>query len=137
MRSPLRAVALALLLFTCAVSAQDLDSVQFSGKITDSNGLAIAGASIIVTRTETGVERTITTDDTGRFLLVQLKPGTYNVKVSANGFGKREKTNLITVSGQNVQLDFQLAPAGVVAEEVVLADDEAPAVDTTRTVVGG
>jgi hypothetical protein len=137
MRSPLRAVALALLLFVCAVPAQDLDNVQFTGKITDSNGLAIAGATVTVTKTETGVERTVTTDDTGRFLIVQLKPGTYKIKVSANGFGNREKTNLIPVSGQNVHVDFQLAPAGVVAEEVVLADDTAAAVDTTRTVVGG
>src|SRR4029078_11437334 len=32
---------------------------------------------------------------------------------------------------------FQLDPAGVTASEVVVADDEQAAVDTTRTVVGG
>ncbi|OWP20481.1 hypothetical protein CBF90_16745, partial [Microbacterium sp. AISO3] len=45
---------------------------------------------------------------------------------------------LTTVSGQNLQLDFTLAPASVQAETVVtVGNDDAPAVDTTRTVVGG
>jgi Outer membrane receptor proteins, mostly Fe transport len=138
MRFPLRAVALALLFLACAVSAQDLDNVQFSGKITDSNGLAIAGASAIVTQPDTGVERSITTDDAGRFLIVQLKPGTYKIKAVASGFGAKEKSGIIALSGQNVQFDFQLEPADVRAEQTVtVSDDDASAVDTTRTVVGG
>jgi hypothetical protein len=54
------------------------------------------------------------------------------------GFGTQEKIDLTTIAGQNVQLDFNLAPAGVSAEQIVtLEGDDAPVVDTTRTVVGG
>ena len=131
---------LSILLFSCAliVSAQDLDEVTISGRITDSNGLAIAGASVTATQVETGVERSVTTNDEGRFRIVELKPGVYKVNASAAGFGTQERIDLQTISGQTVQLDFELAPAGVQAETTVTVNDEdAPAVDTTRTVVGG
>src|SRR5438105_8180327 len=52
-------------------------------------------------------------------------------------FAAEEKTGLTTIAGQNVKLDFILKPAGITATTVVVSAAEAPAVDTTRTVVGG
>src|SRR4029078_12385154 len=137
MRTPLRSIALALMFFVCAVYSQDLDNVQITGKITDTNGAAVAGATVTATLTENGATRTVTTDAEGRYRLVQLKPGIYKISAVGNGFGAKDRAGLQTLSGQNVQLDFQLDPAGVTASEVVVADDEQAAVDTTRTVVGG
>ena len=79
----------------------------------------------------------MTTDDDGRFRIIELKPGTYKVSASQTGFGTREKTDLTTISGQNVQIDFQLAPADVQVETLVSITDEDVTIDTTRTVVGG
>lgn len=126
------------LLFAITANAQDLDDVSISGKITDSNNLVIVGASVIATHVESGVERTVTTDDEGRYRIIELKPGTYKVKVSQTGFGAQEKIDLQTISGQNVQLDFTLSPASVTAEQTVtVSEEDTPMVDTTRTVVGG
>ena len=49
------------------------------------------------------------------------------------------RTNITDgVSGQNLKLDFQLAPADVQAQATVtVTDEDAPAIDTERTVVGG
>ncbi len=129
---------LSIFLFGFAVSAQDLDDVTLAGRVTDSNGLAIVGATVKATLVDTGAERTVTTNDEGRFRLIELKPGLYKVTVSQTGFGTKEKADLQTVSGQNLQIDFQLAPADVKAESTVtVSEEDAPAVDTTRTVVGG
>lgn len=129
---------LSLFVFSIALQAQDLDDVSISGKITDSNGLAVAGASVTATETQTAVERTVTTDDEGRYRIIELKPGLYKLTASAAGFGAKERIDLQTLSGQNLQLDFQLAPADVQAQATVTVnDDDTPAVDTTRTVVGG
>jgi len=57
--------------------------------------------------------------------------------VTFAGFAKEEKTNVVTVAGQNVQLDFTLRPADVTGNQVVVDIGEPPPVDTTRTVVGG
>lgn len=132
------AATLALCLFAFAGLGQDLDDVTISGKITDSNGLAIVGASVTATSTEMGVERSVTTNDDGRYTIVKLKPGTYKVKATATGFGAQETPEIITVSGQGVQKEFRLAPADVRAEQVVtVTEDDQPVIDTTRTVVGG
>ena len=41
------------------------------------------------------------------------------------------------IAGKNVQLDFTLVPQGVTVDPVVVTADDTPAIDTTRTVVGG
>ncbi len=129
---------LSILLFSFAVSAQDLDDVTLTGRVADSNGLAIVGATVKATLVDTGAERTVTTNDEGRFRLIELKPGLYKLTVSQTGFGTKEKSELQTVSGQNLQIDFQLAPADVKADTTVtVSEEDAPAVDVTRTVVGG
>jgi len=133
-------VILSLLLFFCVskISAQDLDDVTISGKITDSNGLAVVGAAVAATQVDSDVERTITTDDEGRYRIIELKPGLYRVRAWATGFGPQEKIGLQTISGQNVQLDFRLTPADIAAStNVTVSEEDAPAVDITRTIVGG
>ena len=123
--------------FSTAGFAQDLDQVTISGKVTDSNNAPVVGATVTATLVETGVERTFVTNDEGRYRIIELKPGTYKVKVSASGFGTKEKIDLQTISGQSVQLDFTLSPGDVAVEQTVTIEEDATAVDTTRTVVGG
>lgn len=119
-------------------NAQDLDNVTITGRVADSNGAPVAGATVTAKLLSTGVERTVVANDEGRYRLVELEPGVYSVKSSMSGFAVQEKTNLVTVAGQNVQLDFALAPAGVSAEQIITLDgDNEPVVDTSRTVVGG
>ena len=140
-----RAIALALFcalafLLVCAtptVRAQDLDDVTISGRVSDERGALIVGASITAILNATKTERSVVTDEEGRYRLVELNPGAYTLRASAQGFAVAEKTELLTVAGQNVQLDFTLRPAGVTGETVVVSEADAPAVDTTRTVVGG
>jgi len=117
--------------------AQDLDEVTISGRIVDSNNAPIVGASVTATLVTTNVERTVVTDDEGLYRIVELRPGLYKVRSSSTGFGAKEKIDLETIAGQNVWLDFLLAPAGVVAESTVTIEADSSAVDTTRTVVGG
>ena len=119
------------------VSAQDLDNVMFSGRVTDQNGAIIPGAAVSATLIKTGTERTAVTDADGRYRLIQLEPGVYSLKASFTNFATEEKTELTTVAGQNVQLDITLRPAGVTASAIVVTQTETPAVDITRTVVGG
>jgi hypothetical protein len=131
-------LSIALLVAAISANAQDLDDVTFAGKVVDSNNLAIVGATVTVTETTSGTERTVTTNDEGRYRGIEFKPGTYKIKVSASGFGAKERVDLETVSGQNVQLDFTLSPADVTAStSVTVSEEDDPAVDTTRTVVGG
>jgi hypothetical protein len=118
-------------------NAQDLDDVTISGRITDQNGAVIPNASVTAILLKTGVERSVVTNDEGRYRIIELDPGEYTLRASFMGFATEEKTNLVTIAGQNVQLDIALRPADVTAEQVVVNEAETPPVDTTRTVVGG
>src|SRR5438132_8413273 len=119
------------------LAAQDLDNVTIAGRVTDQNGAVIPGATVTATLLKTRVERTVVTDGDGRYKLIQLEPGVYKIKASFTNFASEGKTDLATVAGQNVQLDFTLKPASVTAETVIVSAAEAPQVDTSRTVVGG
>ena len=125
-----------LLCFAVPVSPQDLDNVTIAGRVMDQNGAVIPGASVTATLLKTKLQRTVTADEEGRYKILQLQPGTYSIKVSFANFATQEKTDLTTIAGQNVQLDFTLKPAGVTAETVVISSAAAPEIDTTRTVVG-
>ncbi|MBL8186274.1 MAG: carboxypeptidase regulatory-like domain-containing protein [Blastocatellia bacterium] len=119
-------------------SAQDLDDVTIAGRITDSNGMAIVGATVIASQVQSGLSRTAVTNSDGQYRFVELPPGTYKIRASATGFGAKERIDLVTIAGQNLRLDLSLLPADVQAETTVtVTDDDAPAVDVTRTIVGG
>ncbi|HEX8143402.1 MAG TPA: TonB-dependent receptor [Pyrinomonadaceae bacterium] len=132
------AVCIAWPLWSAAgVWAQDLDNVTIRGRVSDENGAIVPGASVTATLVMTGDERTVSTDGEGRYRIIELEPGVYTVSASFTNFATEQKTGLTTVAGQNVELNFTLRPAGVVAEQTVVSEADAPAVDTTRTVVGG
>src|SRR5690242_2021613 len=120
-----------------SLAAQDLDNVTITGRVTDQNGAVIPGATVTATLVKTKVERSVTADGDGRYRLIQLEPGLYHIKASFTNFATEEKTDLVTIAGQNVQLDFILKPATVTASTVIVSAADTPQVDTTRTVVGG
>lgn len=128
----------------CAISinsevgtAQDLDNVSIFGKVTDQHSAVIPGATVQALLLKTGAARTVQTDEDGRYRIIQLEPGVYNITVTFTNFAPEKTSDLLTIAGQNVQLDFILKPSGVEASTVVMSEADAPLVDPTRTVVGG
>src|SRR3954447_13366085 len=117
-RITLRVSAAILMLFALGmvVGAQDLDDVTVAGKVTDTNGQAVVGATVTATKAETGEERTATTNEDGKYNIVKLKPGVYKIKVVGTGFGIQETPDIPTISAQNLVRDFKLSPADVKAE---------------------
>ncbi len=130
-------------LFLCLVVsnncfAQDLDDVILSGKVTDQNGAIVIGATVTAVLTEKGIERSVTTDENGRYRIIELQPGKYSIRVNSAGFGILTKTDLDTISGQSINVDFSLVPENIRAEQTVSFDDtDAPVIDPNRTIVGG
>lgn len=120
-----------------SISAQDLDNVTITGRVLDPNGAIIPGATIEATLVRTSATRTTVTDDEGRYRIIQLEPGVYNLRASFAGFATLEKKELSFIAGKNVQIDFTLLPQGVTVDPVVVTAADTPEVDTTRTVVGG
>ena len=135
-----RAVLFAALVLQTSMlaDAQDLDDVTISGMVRDSNNLPVAGAAVIATHAATNTERTTVSNEEGRYRFVELRPGVYNVRARAAGFGDKEAAGLNALSGQNLRIDVTLSPADVTASTtVVVGTGEAATVDTARVLVGG
>jgi len=73
------------LLAAMPASAQ-LATAELNGRVTDSSGAVLPGATVNVTQTATGLVRTAVTDGNGAYLLSNLPTGPYRLEVSLQGF---------------------------------------------------
>src|ERR1700680_3160130 len=78
-------------------------SQRFPGRITgtvrDAQGAVVPGATVKLASPTTGQERTVTTDDTGKFNFPELALGTFRLTVSKEGFGTTVITDITTSEG--------------------------------------
>jgi hypothetical protein len=82
MRAP--ALCLALLLAAAPLHAQSSGALQ--GRVFDSSGAVVPAATITVRSDASGVDRSIRSDDEGRYHLAAIPVGSYEVTASASGF---------------------------------------------------
>jgi hypothetical protein len=115
------------------VRAQSEASI--SGTVSDSSGGAVAGATVTIRNTETGSERRISTDDTGRYNAAALAVGTYTLKAEKSGFRSDFRTGVKLVVGQREDIPFALQ-VGDVHQTVEVAANPAVVVVTTEDVSG-
>jgi len=78
------------------------------GQVSDASGAGVPGAAVTVTSKETGSKRSARTDESGRFNFPQLKPGTYVVKVEAQGFEPQENDSVTSGLGQKQTVNFTI-----------------------------
>ena len=119
---------LGLLVFPVAAGAQT--SATMAGRVTDTSGAAVPGATITARHLERSVERTTVSDSNGRFVLAALPVGTYDVRAELSGFKPLSRQGLTLTVGEALAVDFTLEVGGVV-EAVSVVGDASPV--NTRT----
>src|SRR6266576_2296832 len=67
-------------------SAQQSGTANISGVVKDSNGAVVTEAQLSVTQKATAVSREAVTNSAGFFVISNLAPGVYELKVHAKGF---------------------------------------------------
>ncbi|PYQ11351.1 MAG: hypothetical protein DMF80_21965 [Acidobacteria bacterium] len=132
--SRLRLWAITLLaLATAAPGFAQGTTGTLEGKISDEQGLALPGVSVTAQNTETGFQRSSTSDATGTFRIPGLPVGTYEVKTELTGFAAQARRTSVAVSATST-VDFRMTVATKAEEVTVLA--EAPLIDVKQTGVG-
>ncbi|MGA9254995.1 MAG: carboxypeptidase-like regulatory domain-containing protein [Candidatus Sulfotelmatobacter sp.] len=128
-----RVIRLALILpvlislFPSQARAQGETTSAIAGEVMDASDAVVPGAIVTVTNHETGLKRSAYTDNAGRFNFPQLKPGTYSVKVQAEGFEPQQNDNVSSGLGQKQIVNFTLKIAR--SNEVVEVHSEAPLIN--------
>jgi hypothetical protein len=124
------AVAIAFLLLICviatSVSAQVVGAI-LSGTVTDSTGAAVPGAQVTATSADTGITRSVLTNDSGFYNIPNLAPGTYSISISAAGFARVGNPGLTLTVGEKEAFNVQLQLAKVAQQVEVTA--AAPAIE--------
>lgn len=100
------------------------------GAVTDGSGAVVPGAEITVTDKATNQAVTVRTNDEGLYQAPSLKPGAYQIKVSAPGFKTVVREGVALRVEDKLRLDFTLEAGEVTATVSVtgtpLIETEAP-----------
>lgn len=92
-------------------SAQGETTTAIVGQVRDATGAPIAGATVTIVSRETGMQRSLRSDQEGRFNFPQLKPGGYAVSCGAEGFDSQSVENVSAGLGQKQTVNFVLKVA--------------------------
>jgi hypothetical protein len=91
------------------------------GTIVDQSDAAVPNATVTVTSKETGLTRETKTDLAGRYSLVNVLPGTYDLRVAASGFRAVVREDVVVRINAVTRADLQLEVGGVTEQITVTA----------------
>ncbi|HXD20005.1 MAG TPA: carboxypeptidase regulatory-like domain-containing protein [Vicinamibacterales bacterium] len=115
-----------LVLATVPARAQ-LATAELNGRVTDSSGAVLPGATVTVTQTATGLVRTVVTDGNGSYLISNLPTGPYRLEVALQGFRTYVQTGIVLQVGATPTINAVLALGAL--EESITVEGAAPLVD--------
>ena len=118
---------LVVVAFSASALAQ-FEKGTISGTVTDQSKAVVTGAQVTATAQGTGAARSATTDNLGNYVITNLPPAVYEIKVSKIGFG--DFMQKFTVSpGVHTTVDVSLKP-GSTSETVEVIGQTETQVDT-------
>jgi carboxypeptidase family protein len=128
------AVLLVLCLCSAAVPAMAQSQAStgtIAGIVTDTQGAAIAKATVTASNKQTGLSRSSISNDDGLYAILLLPPGLYNVSAEASGFASTNVRDVEVTVGRTFDLKLSMSASGV--QEVVNVTAGAIQVQTTRS----
>ncbi len=136
-RLPKTLIAIAALIVALvalpAASAQTVTGT-LQGVVVDTNGAVVQNATVTIRGTETGLERTLNTNEEGFYISSNLPLGKYNVTATAQGFGTAVREGVNIYLNQTHVVDLTLNPT--VGETITVLTSEEP-INTTNAEIKG
>src|SRR2546421_11141088 len=108
----------ALLGFLQRANAQVLFG-SVSGTVTDQSGAGVPKARINLVNKATSIQREADADESGHYIITDVPPGEYDLKVTASGFKPLTQTSL-RVSANTVMNGDAKLQVGAVSEQVTV-----------------
>src|SRR5262249_31403978 len=117
------------------LGAQSTSTGTIAGQVTDRQSAVIVGAEVILNDTSTSTTQTTLTNDVGRFIFLNVAPGTYNIRISKSGFTQArlvaQTVEVGLVRTLNVTLEVGSTSTSVEVQAAVGAE-----LQTTNATVG-
>lgn len=109
-----------LLLVAASFAQERVGSIV--GTVTDPSGAAIPGATVTITAVSSASSTEVTADETGKFQVLQLPAGSYNVSAGSAGFASMQMNAVPVELGRATRVELKLE-VGQVTERVDVAAD--------------
>src|SRR5205085_5518299 len=123
-----------LFLCLCPPFGWTQSTAQISGTVTDQTGAVLPGVDVTATETQTGLKRSVVSNETGSYVLPNLPVGPYRLEAGLPGFRKFSQTGIVLQVGSNPVVNISLQ-VGQVADTVEVQADAA-LVETRATGIG-
>src|SRR5258708_1142645 len=91
-----------------------------SGTVVDPQARVVPGATVTVTNEATTDTRVGVSDAEGNFLVTNLQPGRYTLKISMQGFRTLDRTNIALRAGERLAVANLALEVGSVGETVIV-----------------
>ena len=121
------AVAFFLTFATTLVIAQNANTGEIKGTVSDPSGALVSGVTVTITNLQTGVATVLTTNSAGIYDAPSMPTGQYKVVFSKSGFRNSVRDG-ITLQIETIGVDVVLQ-VGSVSEQIVVTGD-APQLET-------
>lgn len=122
-----------LLLYNFSLAQLSTSTIQ--GKVVDENGVAVREAAVLAKNLETGTTRGVTTNRNGRYSVLSLLPGRYELSVQHLAY-RTEKKIVDLYVGQTLTIDFTLVSKEIqIGEIIVVSQSEAAALKNSELAV--
>jgi hypothetical protein len=109
-------------------------TAAINGTIRDTAGAVIVGATVVLHNRDTSLDRSAVTNGVGSYVMTNVLPGNYDLKVTMNGFGTAVKTSIALLVNETAMYDFTLK-AGTV-NEVVEVQGNSVTLETSTSELG-
>ncbi|MBK6795839.1 MAG: carboxypeptidase regulatory-like domain-containing protein [Acidobacteria bacterium] len=126
-------IALLLMVFSATVALGQSSSV--SGVISDPQGKVVSGAKVTLTNAATGISREVISTGDGSWQAVQMQPGTYRIRVEAQGFASLVREDVQLLVNTPLTLNLAFTQIGAVSETVTIQGGES-ALNTSDATIG-
>lgn len=109
------------LLVTVMIYGQGATTSSMSGKITDSNGESLPGASVVAIHVPSGTQYATVADNAGNYRIQNMRVGgPYTVNVSFIGYTTNSYTEIVLKLGETYVQDGQLSESTTALREVIV-----------------
>jgi hypothetical protein len=105
------------------------------GDVSDESGARVPRVAVTITNLDTGIVRSVTTDEEGRYRAPSLGLGNYQVKAELRGFRTAVRTGIQLTVAAEVVVNLTLSVGDITQEVKVTA--EAPLVEFTSATLSG
>jgi len=123
-------LALVVALMASVSVAQTQIDGTIEGRVLDSQGLAVPGATVTVSSPALIQTMIVVTSAEGRYRATRLPRGVYSVRVTMDGFSTRELTGIALSVGRVLVINPTIEPGGTA--ESVTVEAETPVIDTQQ-----